>query len=252
VSIAHDALLLLIIIAAVATAAVVHHGRAAPVRQRLASGALALRRARTAGAEAGRAIHISVGGGAVGAPRDAAATIAGIIAAERLVADAAASGVPIIASSGDAIAHLGLLGVIARAQRQGAIGSTRPPRVRLLAQGDQVAYALAVDDCCRHDAPGISQTVGSFDGEYLLSSESYHQQRIDQFAASPTLASAPWSMLAADGALIGEDAYAAVAHISDASEPQTRLATQDLVRLSVIIVIIVLTGLSAAGAVVPL
>jgi hypothetical protein len=58
-------------------------------------------------------------------------------------------------------------------------------------------------------------------------------------------------MLAADGALIGEDAYAAVAHISDASEPHTRLATQDLVRLSVIIVIIVLTGLSAAGAVVP-
>jgi hypothetical protein len=251
VSITHDALLLLIIIAAVATAAIVHHGRAAPVRQRLARGALALRHARVAGAEAGRAIHISVGGGAVGGPRDAAATIAGINAAERLAADAAASGVPIIASSGDAIAHLSLIGVIARAQRAGTIGAMRPPRVRLLAQHDQVAYALAIDDCCEHGTPGISQTVGHFDGEYLFASEAYHRRQIDQFAASPTLASAPWSMLAADGALVGEDAHAAAAHISDAIAPQARLATHDLVRLAVIVVIVVLTALSAVGAAVP-
>src|SRR5690606_30143493 len=86
-----------------------------------------MRRALALGAETGRAIHLSPGSGAVGARATTAETIAGLLAAERVATEAALNGAPILASSGDAVAHLALRGTLRQAYQRAGLGQDYDP-----------------------------------------------------------------------------------------------------------------------------
>jgi hypothetical protein len=234
-----------------------HHARALagrqPISRRPLPGLEVMRRALARGAETGRAIHLSPGSGAVGSRSSTAETVAGLLAAERVAAEAALNGAPILVSSGDAVAHLALRGSLRQAYQRAGLGQDYDPvNVQLLAHQDPMAYASGVTTLYGRQNLEVSQLVGGFGPEFLLAGEVGAQRDVPQLAGATTTTALPLAYLTADGVLIGEEIYAAEAYLTRAPAPLARLLTQDALRTAVIIAIIVLLLLSAAGLSLPL
>ncbi|MCS6841493.1 MAG: hypothetical protein RMJ54_10030 [Roseiflexaceae bacterium] len=238
-------LALLLIVFFVVILTLLHHARALDRRRTFYRRSLpalsALRRSLGSGAETGRAIHLSPGSGTVGARATAAETIAGLLAAERTATEAALSGIPVIASSGDAVAHLALRGALRQAYQRAGLGQDyHAANVQLLAQQDPMAYASGVTTLYGRQRFGASQLIGSFGYEALLATEAGAQSGMPQVAGATTSTALPLMYLTADGTLIGEEVYAAEAYLARAPEAQGRLLTHDALRTVVIVAIVVL------------
>ncbi|HWQ12855.1 MAG TPA: DUF6754 domain-containing protein [Roseiflexaceae bacterium] len=247
-----DAIILLTGILVVVFLTLLYHARALsgaqPLSRRPIVALELMRRALAYGAETGRAIHLSPGAGAVGARATAAETVAGLLAAERVAAEAALNGAPILASSGDAVAHLALRGTLRQAYQRAGLGQDYDPaNVQLLAHQDPMAYASGVTTLYGRQRLEASQLIGSFGKEFLLVGEVGAQREVPQLAGATTTTALPLVYLAADGALIGEEIYAAEAYLARSPAPQARLLTQDALRTAVIVAIVILVGLSVAG-----
>lgn len=237
------ALLLIVFIVIILT--LLYHARALDRRRTFSRRPLpafeALRHGLGSGAETGRALHLSPGSGAIGSRATTAETIAGLLAAERTATEAALSGIPIIASSGDAVAHLALRGTLRQAYQRAGLGQDYDAgNVQLLAQQDPMAYASGVITLYGRQRFEASQLIGSFGYEALLATETGAQSGIPQVAGATTSTALPLIYLSADGTLIGEEIYAAEAYLSRAPEAQGRLLTHDALRTVAIVAIIVL------------
>jgi hypothetical protein len=244
--------LLLATVLTVAVLSLVHHQRAAkstrPVYRRPLRALLPMRRALERGAETGRAIHLSPGSGAVGQRTTTLETVAGLLAAERVATEAALNGAPVLASSGDAVAHLALRGFLRQAYQRAGLGQDyNPVNVQLLAHQDSMAYVSGVTTLYGRQPLEASQLIGSFGQEFLLAGEVGAQDGIPQVAGAATTTALPLIYLTADGTLIGEEIYAAEAYLARAPEPSARLLTQDVLRTIVILAVLVLLVLAALG-----
>ncbi|MBC8077284.1 MAG: hypothetical protein H7Y32_14505 [Chloroflexales bacterium] len=234
--------LLLLVALVVAVATLVYHSR----MQRRPSLTLrplpaldALRLALGRGAETGRALHLSPGSGAIGNRSTSAETIAGLLIAERVASEAALNGAPILASSGDAVAHLALRGTLRQAySRAGQMQDYDAADVQLLAQQDPMAYAAGVATLYRRQRLEASQLFGSFGQEVLLLSEEGAQRTAPQIAATTSTTALPLLYLSAQATLIGEELYAAEAYLASTPVPQARLLTQDVLRTAVIVLLV--------------
>lgn len=238
-------LTLLLIVFLVIVLTLLYHARALDRRRtsgrRPLPALAALRRGLGSGAETGRAIHLSPGSGAIGARTTTAETIAGLLAAERTATEAALSGIPVIASSGDAVAHLALRGALRQAYQRVGLGQDYDAaNVQFLAQQDPMAYASGVAALYGRQRFEASQLIGSFGYEALLATEIGAQLDVPQVAGATTSTALPLLYLTADGTLIGEEIYAAEAYLSRAPESQARLLTHDALRTVAIVTIVVL------------
>ncbi len=256
-SLPQETLLLLIIALIVVGLTLWHHARALsgkrPISRRPLPGLEVMRRALARGAETGRAIHLSPGSGAVGTRSGTAETVAGLLAAERVASEAALNGAPILVSSGDAVAHLALRGSLRQAYQRAGLGQDYDPvNVQLLAHQDPMAYASGVTTLYGRQKLEVSQLIGSFGQEFLLAGEVGAQRDVPQLAGATTTTALPLIYLTADGALIGEEIYAAEAYLARSPAPLARLLTQDALRTVVIIAILVLLLLTVFGLTLPL
>lgn len=207
-----------------------------------------IRKALANGAETGRALHLSPGPGSIGGRGSTAETIAGLLAAERVATEAALNGATILASSGDAVAHLALRGSLRQAYQRAGLGQDyRPSNVQLLAHQDPMAYASGVTTLYGRQKLEASQMIGAFDQELLLAGEVGQQLGVPQLAGVTSAAAQPLAALSCDATLIGEEIYAAEAYLSNMPSAQSRLVTQDALRTVVIVVIVILALLSALG-----
>ena len=245
-------LTLLISVLLVVILMLLHHRRALagtrPIPRRRIAALDQVQRALAYGAETGRAIHLSPGSGAVGGRATTAETVAGLLAAERVATEAALNGAPILASSGDAVAHLALRGTLRQAYQRAGLGQDYDPvNVQLLAHQDPMAYASGVTTLYGRQRLQASQLIGSFGQEFLLAGEVGAQRDVPQLAGATTTTALPLVYLTADGALVGEEIYAAEAYLARTPAPAARLLTQDAVRTAVIVAIVILVALSAAG-----
>jgi len=243
------ALLLIVFIVIILT--LLYHARALDRRRTFSRRSLpaldALRQGLGGGAETGRAIHLSPGSGTIGARATTAETIAGLLAAERTATEAALSGIPVVASSGDAVAHLALRGTLRQAYQRAGLGQDyNPDNVQLLAQQDPMAYASGVSMLYGRQRFEASQLIGSFGYEVLLASGAGAQQGIPQVAGATTSTALPLIYLTSEGTLIGEDMYAAEAYLSRVPEAQGRLLTHDALRTVAIVAIVTLALWQAA------
>jgi hypothetical protein len=203
----------------------------------------ALRAALGRGAETGRPLHVSPGSGQIGAGAGArgstADTIAGLLVAGRIVEEAALNGAPILASSGDAIAHLSLRGSVRQAYQQaGQTQDYDPTRVQLLAHQDALAYAAGVTTLYGRQPIEASAMVGSFGHEFLLLGEDGAQRGLPQVAGATTSAALPLMLLTTPSTLIGEEIFAAEAYLAADTTSQSRLMTQDTLRTAVIVLLL--------------
>lgn len=200
----------------------------------------ALRSALGRGAETGRPIHLSPGAGTVGDRATTAETIVGLLAAERVAGEAALNGAPILASSGDAVAHLALRGTLRQTYRRaGQSQDYNPANIQLLAHQDSMAYAAGVTAVYARQRLEASQLLGSFGAEFLLLGEEGAQRDIIQVAGTTSTSGLPVMFLSAHSTLIGEEVFAAEAYLSTTTTPQARLMTQDVLRTIVIALIVV-------------
>jgi hypothetical protein len=257
VSLPQETLLLLIIALIVVGLTLWHHARALsgkrPISRRPLPGLDVMRRALARGAETGRAIHLSPGSGAVGTRSGTAETVAGLLAAERVASEAALNGAPILVSSGDAVAHLALRGSLRQAYQRAGLGQDYDPvNVQLLAHQDPMAYASGVTTLYGRQKLEVSQLIGGFGQEFLLAGEVGAQRDVPQLAGATTTTALPLIYLTADGALIGEEIYAAEAYLARSPAPLARLLTQDALRTVVIVAILVLLLLTVFGLTLPL
>ncbi len=241
-----EAVLLLLAILVVATTTLIYHGRTVrgilPFRRPLPA-LDTLRAALGRGAETGRALHISPGTGTIGAGPNgratAAETIAGLLVAERVVSDAALNGAPILVSSGDAVAHLALRGTLRQAyQRAGLAQDYDSSRVQLLAHQNPLAYAVGVTTLYGRQQLEASLLVGDFGPEFLLIGEDGAQRGLPQVGGTTTTTALPVMFLSTQTTLIGEEIFAAEAYLSNVGTSQARLMTQDILRTTVIVIIL--------------
>ena len=236
----------------VALLTLIHHARAVgnkrPIVRRPLPALTLMRRALERGAETGRVIHVSPGSGSIGSRSSTAATVAGLLAAERVATEAAFNGAPVLASSGDAVAHLAQRGFLRQAYVQAGFGQDYDPvNVQLLAQQDPMAYASGVTTLYGRQQLEASQMLGNFGEEFLLAGEVGAQLDVPQLAGATGTTPQPLIYLSCDGALIGEEIYAAEAYLSRATAPQARLLTQDTLRTVVIVAIVAITVLGFFG-----
>lgn len=207
-----------------------------------------VRHALAHGAETGRALHISPGPGTIGGRGSTAETIAGLLLASRITGEAALTGTSVLASTGDATANLALRGTMRQAyQRAGLPQDFVPSNVLLLAQDDPMAYAAGVTTIYNRQKLEASVLVGGFDQEFLLASEIGGQRGVPQLAGTTVTAAQPLVYLASDKALIGEEIYAAEAFLTQSSIPVARLLVQDILRTVVIVALVVIVIVRAAG-----
>ncbi|MCU0490972.1 MAG: hypothetical protein MUD01_05270 [Chloroflexaceae bacterium] len=241
-----EAILLLTTALALIILTLFHHARAragrVPARRPLPAFDV-LRAALGRAAETGRAIHVSPGSGVIQAARgntsSTAETVAGLLATERLVHEAALNGANVLVSSGDAVAHLALRGNVRQAyQRAGHAQDYDGSRIQLLAHQDATAYAAGVAALYQRERLEASQLVGSFGQEFLLLAETGQQRELPQVAGATSLTALPFMLTSTDATLIGEEVFAAEAYIASTSPPQARLMTQDVLRTVVIICIL--------------
>lgn len=239
-----ETILVLLIVALVIALTWLHHSQALhgriPARRPL-RGFDIIRSALGRGAETGAAIHVSPGAGTVGNRARTAETIVGLLAAERVAAEAARNGAPILASSGDAVSYLALRGILRQAYENAGHGSDyNAKNVQLLAHDDPIAYSTGVMNLYGRQRLEASQTIGSFSQEFLLVGEDGAQRGIPQLAGATSPSALPIMILSTQETLIGEEIFAAEAYISDNDAPLARLRTQDALRIAVI-------GLIVAG-----
>lgn len=252
----HETLFLLFFVLAVVGLTLWYHARALsgnhPISKRPLPALDAMRRALARGAETGRAIHLSPGSGAIGARATTAETVAGLLAVERVASEASLNGAPILVSSGDAVAHLALRGSLRQAYQRAGLGQDYDSaNVQLLAHQDPMAYASGVTTLYGRQKLEVSQLIGSFGHEFMLAGEVGAQHEVPQIAGATTTTALPLTYLTSEGALVGEEIYAAEAYLSRSPAPLARLLTQDALRTAVIVAIVVLLAITAAGISLP-
>lgn len=238
-------LALLVVVCIVIILTFLYHARARDQRRTFSRRPLlaldALRRGLGSGAETGRAIHLSPGSGTVGARATTAETIAGLLVSERTATEAALRGIPVVASSGDAVAHLALRGALRQAYQRAGLGQDYDAgRVQLLVQQDPMAYASGIVTLYGRQRFEASQLIGSFGQEVLLATEIGAQADVPQVVGATTSTALPLAYLTAEGTLIGEEIYAAESYLARVPEAQGRLLTHDALRTVAIVAIIVL------------
>jgi hypothetical protein len=247
-----ETLLLLIVVLLVFILTLLHHARAIagkqPINRRPLRGLSVIWQAVARGAETGRAIHLSPGSGAIGGRSSTVETVAGLLAAERVATEAALNGAPLIASSGDAVAHLALRGTLRQSYQRAGLGQDYDSTtVQLLAHQDPMAYASGVSALYLRQKLEASQLIGGFGQEFLLAGEVGAQAGVPQLAGTAATTALPLAYLTADDTLIGEELYAAEAYLARTPAPQARLLTQDALRTVIILAIVILLVLSALG-----
>lgn len=198
-----------------------------------------LRLALGRGAETGKPIHLSPGAGTISDRSTTAETVVGLLAAGHVTAEAARNGAPVVVSSGDAVAHMALRGTMRQAYRNaGQTHDYDPRNVQLLAHQDPTAYVTGVMTLYASRELEASQLIGSFGEEFLLCGETGAQQGLPQVAGATSTAALPVMLLSTPQTLIGEEVFAAEAYLSDDLASQARLRTQDVLRNTVILLII--------------
>lgn len=191
------------------------------------------------GAESGHAIHISPGPGEISDRTTVAETAAGLLAAEQLANQAALKGTPILVSSGDAVVHLALRGILRQAyQRAGRAHDYNPANIQLLAHQNATAYAIGVMTLYARQPMAASQMVGSFGHEFLLFGEEGGKRNIPLVMGGTAIATLPMMMTTTPSLLIGEELFATESYLADTAPPQARLMTQDMLRTVTILLII--------------
>jgi hypothetical protein len=129
----------------------------------------------------------------------------------------------------------------------GADAGAGPQGVRMLAQQDPLAFAVA-SDALNEDVRILNTTsVGAWGQEYLLLGESQRRRGVESVAGATNPEALAVMSVSADHTLVGEEIYAAGAYIHGRPQHIASLLAQDTLRLILIGLIILGVLLASIG-----
>lgn len=201
-------------------------------------------------AETGQAVHVSVGTSGVNSA-ETADTLAGLYVLEFLADRAANSDIPPLVTMTEPTAMPAVLDQLRRAyERQGYPDEHRITHARYIAppvNGSAVPYAAGVMDILNHEPVTANVMVGSFGDEYLLMTEPGAQRSVFQVGGTSKPDVLPLVLLTMSEPLLGEEIYAAGAYLLDRVSHYTSLVAQDIFRMSLVVLVILIVTARTLG-----
>jgi hypothetical protein len=195
--------------------------------------------------EDGSRLHISLGRGALTTPNSASA-MAGLALLRRLVNLTSASDQPPIATSGDAT-----LAILSQDTLQAAVKFSEPgtfdPTAGRLVGLTPFSFAAGAIPAIRDENVSANVLMGNFGVEVALLTDAVERENTFVLAGSDNLTAQAVIYATAQGALIGEEIYAAGAYIEADPLQAASLTVQDILRWLVIAAILVGALLALAG-----
>jgi hypothetical protein len=203
-------------------------------------------------AETGQAVHVSVGTAGVSGNKTAD-TLAGLLTLEFLADRAANSDVPPLVTVTEPTSLPAAMDQIRRAyERQGYPDEYRLEQARFIApplNGSAVPYAAGVMDVLNHERVTANVMVGSFGDEYLLMAETGAQRGLFQVGGASDPNVLPLVYLTMSQPLLGEEIFAAGAYLSERVPHYTGLIAQDIFRLGLVLLVILVVVARSFGLV---
>jgi hypothetical protein len=188
--------------------------------------------------EFGQPVHLSLGVAGLGGPATAE-TWAGFTVLARFADEAAASGVPLIVTVGDATALPIAQDMVRRAYaRHGNLDDYEPTQMRLVAP-DPTAYAAGVMGMLGRDPLTANVMVGSFGDEYLLMGEVGARQDYRQTVGAAQPATLPFALATADDPWLGEEMFAGGSYLNRLPMQLGSLVAEDWTRWLVVVGIVI-------------
>ncbi|MGC8873072.1 MAG: DUF6754 domain-containing protein [Chloroflexia bacterium] len=194
----------------------------------------ALRRA----AEAGETVHISPGAGTLIPGGRAAETLAGLEVAGGVAEEAFSLGIPVVASTNDALVHIATSRLLESAREKAGAPVELEARCLWLSQQDRMAYAVGTLEVLSWPEVQSSVLVGSFDTEMLLLLDAGSRETRFQLPGAASAAGVPFLPIAGREYLLGEEIYVAGACLQPRPGRLAGVATQDFIRLVVMFLIV--------------
>ncbi len=190
-------------------------------------------------AETGRKVHVSLGTGGIGGDQTASVT-AGLAVLDYLAEQGASMGISPNVTVADPTALIAAQDVLYRAYvHKGRAKSCRLTDIQFVAP-DPTAYATGVQTVLDDERVTANVMVGQFGDEYLLIGETGAQRNLVQVVGSNALDPQPFIAATSEYPLLGEEAFAAGAYLTDQPAQVASLRVQDVLR--VLIVVVILAG----------
>jgi hypothetical protein len=116
---------------------------------------------------------------------------------------------------------------------------------------DQFGYVAGVDGIIMRDRPGAIFLQGYFGAEALVLSETGNATGAIQIAGTDQTSQLPFFVAACDYTLIGEELYAAACYLSREPVQLGTLKSQDILKVILVALIVIGTGLTTMAAFLP-
>jgi hypothetical protein len=195
--------------------------------------------------EDGTRLHISLGHGALSTPQSASG-LAGLILLRRLAEFTSAGDQPPIATSGDPTLAILSQDMLLAASKVAAQGAYDPTLGRLTGL-TPFSYAAGAIPVIRDENISANVLIGNFGVESALMIDAAERAHTFTLAGSDNLTAQAVMYAAAQEPLIGEELFAAGAYTDAGRMHLSSLTTQDILRWSVVAIMLIGSILKLAG-----
>lgn len=210
----------------------------------------ALPRATGEAVETGRRLHVSLGSGAAGGS-ETAAILAGLTVVEQMAQAASISDKPPVVTSGDGLATILAQNTLRRVYARQNLLERYDPNSARLAGATAFSFAAGAMLTVPDESVAANVLTGSFGPEIAAVADAGARAGVIQIAGAPDPAAQAVAYAGTDHPLIGEELFAAGAYLrrlSDSSRTHIgSLHAQDVVRLAIAAVIVILALAGAVG-----
>lgn len=205
-----------------------------------------IRRAASLVVEDGTRLHVSLGSGSILTPAGASA-LAGLFLLRRLGEITSLSDRPPMATSGSGLLNLLAQDTLRTAHESVAVDQVFDMNNARLTGLTPLSYVAGVMPSIRDEGISSNLLIGNFGPEIGLLVEAADRQNASVVAASDSLTAQAVLYATTTETLIGEELFAAGAYLQAGSSHSASLLVQDILRWLIIIALIVVAGLKAAG-----
>lgn len=205
-----------------------------------------IRRAASLVVEDGTRLHVSLGSGSILTPAGASA-LAGLFLLRRLGEITSLSDRPPMATSGSGLLNLLAQDTLRTAHESVAVDQVFDMNNARLTGLTPLSYVAGVMPSIRDEGISSNMLIGNFGPEIGLLVEAADRQNASVVAASDSLTAQAVLYATTTETLIGEELFAAGAYLQAGSSHSASLLVQDILRWLIIIALIVVAGLKAAG-----
>jgi hypothetical protein len=196
--------------------------------------------------EAGKRLHISLGGGNINDLQGGSAFI-GLTILDRCARDASNSDRPPITTSGDGLITILTQDTLQSTYRNLSTEQRYDPTNARLAGLTPMAYAAGTMPAIQDENVSANILAGHFGAEIALLTEAGERSRSLTVAGSDSLPAQAVLFATADEPLLGEELYAAGAYLGAGAAHTASIGMQDIMRWVLVVAIIIGAILKLSG-----